>query len=96
MDSNLFNDLVSSLQEAKQIARGQMPASRRFQLDDLDVRHLRERTGLSQSEFASLLRVSVKTPQNWEQRRRTPTGAASALLTIVSKNPAMALRALHG
>ncbi|RRD55650.1 helix-turn-helix domain-containing protein [Comamonadaceae bacterium OH2545_COT-014] len=96
MDSTLFNELVTSLKEAGQIARGEIPASRRFKVDALDVKHVRERTGLSQSEFAGLMRVSVKTLQNWEQRRRAPTGPASALLTIVARNPVAAMNALHG
>jgi len=32
-----------------------------------------ERIGLSQAQFASMIRVSVKTLQNWEQKRRSPT-----------------------
>ncbi len=96
MDSKLFGDLVQSLKEAGQVARGERAASRRFTVDPLDVKTVRERTGLSQSEFASLIRVSVKTLQNWEQHRRTPTGPAAALLTIVSKEPAAAMSALHG
>lgn len=51
------------------------------------VAAIRERTGLSQSRFAELLGVSVRTLQEWEQRRRAPSGAARTLLIIVAKNP---------
>jgi putative transcriptional regulator len=47
----------------------------------------REITGLSQSRFAQLLGVSVRTLQDWEQGRRVPSGAARTLLAIVAKNP---------
>jgi putative transcriptional regulator len=50
---------------------------------------------LSQSEFAQLIGVKLATLKNWEQNRRTPSGAAAALLTIVEKEPDAALRALH-
>ena len=60
-----------------------------------DVKAVRERIGLTQSEFARLMRVSVKTLQNWEQHRRNPTGPAAALLTIVSTTPEVALQSLH-
>ena len=40
------------------------------------VTSVRERTGLSQSRFAQLLGVSVRTLQEWEQGRRAPSGAA--------------------
>lgn len=56
---------------------------------------VRHRTGLFQSEFAGLIRVSVKTLQNWEQHRRNPTGPAAALLKIVGTAPELALKSLH-
>lgn len=51
------------------------------------VATIREGTGLSQSQFARLLGVSVRTMQEWEQGRRTPSGAARTLLIIAAKNP---------
>ena len=55
----------------------------------------RERTGLSQSQFAVLLGVSVRTLQGWEQGRKQPSGAARTLLTIARTNP-KALLAVGG
>jgi putative transcriptional regulator len=51
------------------------------------VASIRERTGLSQAKFASLLGVSVRTLQEWEQGRRAPSGAARTLLLVAAKNP---------
>jgi putative transcriptional regulator len=47
----------------------------------------RQKTGLSQSQFAALLGVSVRTLQGWEQGRKQPSGAARTLLAIASINP---------
>ena len=55
----------------------------------------RQRTGLSQSQFATLLGVSVRTLQGWEQGRKQPSGAARTLLTIARTNP-KALLAVAG
>lgn len=95
MDKTLFEDLVGSLQEAKAISKGKAAPSRRFVVTAPDAKAVREQIGLSQSEFARLMRVSVKTLQNWEQHRRNPTGPAAALLKIMSSAPDVALRSLY-
>lgn len=55
------------------------------------VREIRRKVGLSQSRFAILLGVSVRTLQDWEQGRREPSGAARTLLLIAHRNPAALL-----
>lgn len=95
MEQALFDDLVQSLKEAKAISRGEAPASRRIKVTTPDAKAVREQIGLSQSEFAQLMQVSIKTLQNWEQHRRNPTGPAAALLKIVLTAPDVALKALH-
>ncbi|MCB0082402.1 MAG: type II toxin-antitoxin system MqsA family antitoxin [Caldilineaceae bacterium] len=52
-----------------------------------DVKQIRGRYELSQSEFAALLGVNIKTLQNWEQGRRLPQGAARVLLLVADKHP---------
>ena len=54
MEQALFDDLVQSLKEAKAIARGEAPASRRIKVTTPDAKAVREQIGLSQSEFASV------------------------------------------
>jgi putative transcriptional regulator len=51
----------------------------------------REKTGLSQTEFAALLGVSPRTLQDWEQGRRQPTGAAKTLLRVAAAHPRVLL-----
>jgi len=56
-----------------------------------DVGKIRVKTGLSQSSFAELLGVSVRTLQDWEQGRRAPSGAARTLLLIADQGPSALL-----
>lgn len=46
-------------------------------------------SGLSQAQFAGMLGISKRTLQQWEQGRRSPTGAARTLLRIVAQHPRM-------
>ena len=59
------------------------------------ARRVRRRLGFSQVEFAKRINVSLDTIRNWEQGKRSPTGAAQALLKVLDKAPEAALAALH-
>jgi putative transcriptional regulator len=62
--------------------------------DPIDVRAIRERSGLSQIEFARRFAISPRTLQDWEQRRREPDSAIRAYLTVIDRNPGAVRRAL--
>lgn len=52
-----------------------------------EVARARMLSGLTQLKFASLLGVSLRTLQEWEQGRKIPSGAARTLLKIAGTNP---------
>ena len=95
MNNQSFNELIDSVREAGKIHRGEKQASRTFSFNSIDIKKVREGTGLSQSAFSTLVHVSLRTLQNWEQGRRKPTGPALALLTIIKNDPVHAVMALH-
>ncbi|MBY0502992.1 MAG: helix-turn-helix domain-containing protein [Bryobacteraceae bacterium] len=49
----------------------------------------RLKSGLTQEQFSALLGVSKRTLEQWEQGRRTPSGAAKTLLKIAELHPEM-------
>jgi putative transcriptional regulator len=95
MKPKMFEELLESVREGGAILRGQKKPSRRFEMGSSGIRAIRERTSLSQTEFAKLIGVSVKTLQNWEQDRRHPTGPAAALLRIIASEPKLVLKAIQ-
>jgi putative transcriptional regulator len=77
---NIGREILEGLQQLKRGEYGRVT-------NVPDVTSIREKTGLSQARFATLLGVSVRTLQDWEQGRRAPSGAARTLLLVASKNP---------
>ena len=95
MNDTQFEELLASVKDMGKHMRGQKVAGAVVrEIPEPDVKAIRERTGLSQSQFAYLIGVKPKTLQNWEQRRVRPAGPARALLKIVEANP-QALAGLH-
>ena len=54
----------------------------------------RHKMNMSQSEFATLLGVSKRTLQDWEQGRRDPSGAAQTLIEVAKQHPEVLLKVL--
>lgn len=96
MNKAQFDELLESVREMDGIVAGKREAAKTFEFPGPAVREIREKTGLSQAQFALLIGVSKRTLENWEQGRRHPTGPARALLRILSNNTERAIASLHG
>jgi putative transcriptional regulator len=77
---NIGQEILDGLREIKSGEYGRV-------INVPDVASIRTKTGLSQARFAVLLGVSVRTLQDWEQGRRSPSGAARTLLMVADRNP---------
>ena len=96
MDKVHFEQLVKGINEMKRHMAGRrVRGARTTRLDAPDVQAIRKAANISQSQFARLIGVNLRTLQNWEQGRTRPTGPARALLKIVASNPKSAIAALH-
>lgn len=69
-------------------------AARITEVEPNDVAQARHNTGLSQTQFAQALHISKRTLQEWEQGRRSPSGAAQALILIAKRHPDVVREAL--
>ena len=59
--NTMFHDLVESIEEAGRIHRGEIPPSRKFVFEPMDIKAIRKRLSKSQEEFALMIGVSVDT-----------------------------------
>lgn len=81
---------MAQFQEDLLLSVKQMKAGQAAQVTEIalpPVTAIRHAAGLSQTQFAHLIGVSVRTLQQWEQGRRSPSGAAKTLLRVVEKHP---------
>jgi len=90
-----FDELMESIKEAGDIKKGTKKATRIHEFPEPDVKAIRNLVGFSQSQFAALLRVNIRTLQNWEQGHRHPTGPARVLLRLVEADPESVFKTLH-
>lgn len=79
---NIGEELIQAMRELNAGKIG-----RQFVVTVNDVVKARMGTGLSQAEFAAALQISPRTLQQWEQGRRSPSGAAQTLLRIIARHP---------
>lgn len=78
----LGEQLLQSVREMKAGLRGRVHTP-----EVAGIAETRLSSGLSQASFATLMGVSVRTLQDWEQGRREPSGAAKTLLKVARLHP---------
>lgn len=61
----------------------------------VDVKAVRQSTGLTQAEFAHKFAISLGTLRHWERGDRTPRGTALVLLNVIAREPKAVMRALQ-
>lgn len=93
----LGEKLLRSAKQARAWVKGQPGRVRvtYVPVPEVDVKKLRARMGLSQTQFAAKFGFSLDSIQNWEQGHREPEGPARILLAVIAKNPKAVERALR-
>ena len=85
---DLNAELLESIQEMKDGKVGRVSVvTKDGRVVESPVAKARIISRLSQSQFATLMGVSVRTLQEWEQGRRQPSGAAKTLLKVAERHP---------
>jgi len=89
-----FDSIKQGLDEALEFSKGKKGKAVVHKFTPVDVKNVRSKVGMSQSEFASAFGISISTLRHWERGDRTPHGPALVLLNVVAKEPEVVLKAL--
>jgi putative transcriptional regulator len=93
--STFGEDLIASLGQAVEHAKGLKTGAREYKVMIPDVKALREQLDMSQAEFAEAYRIPLPTLRGWEQGRRAPDATAAAYLNVIAHLPKEARAVLH-
>jgi putative transcriptional regulator len=87
--SKLGRDIIEELKLVEKHVKGEieLPVRHVEVPDFVDVKAVREKSGLTQAEFARRYGISPRSLQEWEQGRRQPEGAVRAYLLVTDRNP---------
>ena len=87
--SGMGKRLIAAMREVVDHVEGKVALPVRYVEipEEVDVKAIRSRLGLSQAEFSRRYAVSQRSLQEWEQGRRRPEGAVRAYLTVIERNP---------
>jgi len=85
---NVGQEILDGLKEIKKFKAGTGHQLVKRELKDpSSAKEIRDKLELSQDAFASLMGVSTRTIQDWEQGRREPQGPAKSLLRVAEQHP---------
>jgi len=85
--SEVYESIKRGLEEAIAYGQGKKNGARIHKVPIVDVRKLRLKIGVSQSEFATAFGVSLGTLRRWEKWERFPRGPALILLNLLHEKP---------
>jgi len=86
-DRDIGQEILESIKEIKKHKRGKIKLKIHALAEPSPPNKIRQKLKLSQSAFASLMGVSPRTIQDWEQGRRKPRGPAKSLMRIAEQHP---------
>jgi putative transcriptional regulator len=96
MNDNDFNGIVEGLTEAIAFARGDdVPGNRVHIPAQIDVKAIRAKLGMSQTQFAARHGFSAARVRDWEQGRRVPDAGVRAFLKVIAAEPELVERVLE-
>ena len=94
--SKAFEEINAGLEDAINHAKGKKNKVIVHQAEPIDVKAIRQKTGMSQQRFCATFGISLGTLRHWEQGLRSPRGPARVLLKVVDNDPQAVIRVVGG
>lgn len=91
---DIFESIKKGMKEAIDHQMGKRTDVKVYKPAEVDVKKVREQTGLTQVQFAATFGISLGTLRHWERGDRAPHGPALVLLNVIGKEPGTVLRIL--
>lgn len=89
-----FKEISAGLEDATEHAKGSSTRVFIHEPEQIDVKSIRKKTGLSQQSFCATFGISLGTLRHWEQGLRAPRGPARVLLKVVDRDPDAVMQAI--
>jgi len=89
-----FEEIQAGLTDAIEHSKGKKSKVVERSPEEINVKAIREKTGMSQQRFCAAFGISLGTLRHWEQGLRSPRGTARVLLKVVQKNPKAVMKAI--
>ena len=89
-----FEEIQAGLQEAVLHAQGGKTGAVGHEPERVNVKSIRQKTGMTQQQFCVAFGLSLGTLRHWEQGDRHPRGPARVLMKAVEQNPQAVLEAV--
>ena len=80
--SNAFSEISAGLNDAISHAKGEKTKTIEHKMESIDVKAIRQKTGMSQQKFCSTFGISLGALRHWEQGLRNPRGTANSMLNV--------------
>jgi len=93
--SKAFTEISEGLEDAILHAKGESSGVVEHNSESINVKEIREQTGMSQQKFCATFGISLGTLRHWEQGLRSPRGPARVLLKVVQHNPKAIIEAIQ-
>lgn len=90
-----FQQMMDGLDDVEAFLAGEQEGFKAHVPQEVDVRAIRNRLGMTQAKFSNTFGFSLDTIKHWEGGQRTPEAPARTLLTVIDRNPAAVLTALN-